>query len=203
MQKNTRFILIGLLVLGVAYFFLSSRLADDAPLTVDVDTQQLDSVDAEDENTAADTVATEDGSETNIETPVTIAITDAANVPTSVNPSALTAQSWVWRETVKSTGEVIIPAKEGSFVLTFRPDGTFSAQTDCNGVGGVYQVDGQVLTFGQMASTKMFCAESQEKDFTDTLAQTQRFSIKDNGELELGLMLGFGTGVFSPLPAGN
>jgi heat shock protein HslJ len=58
----------------------------------------------------------------------------------------------------------------------------------CNHFGGTYQVKGDNLTFGDLASTLMACAEGevmqQESDFFAALQATARFEIKE-GQLLL------------------
>jgi putative lipoprotein len=41
--------------------------------------------------------------------------------------------------------------------LMFQPDGRFSGSTGCNRVSGSYTADGEALTFGAAATTRMAC----------------------------------------------
>ena len=85
-------------------------------------------------------------------------------------------KTWVWIRAVDG-GNEIVPRQADAFTLTFE-GGTFSATTDCNRVRGGYTTQGRELTFAEaMAATRMFCAESQERVFTELL--------RENGELRL------------------
>jgi heat shock protein HslJ len=82
---------------------------------------------------------------------------------------------------------VVTPAKPEAFSLTFADDGSFSATTDCNGVGGQYVTDGPALTFSDMMSTLMYCEGSQETDFVGYLSNTSGYHFTTKGELILDL----------------
>ena len=83
------------------------------------------------------------------------------------------------------------------FALTFKSDKTFSATTDCNGVGGEYSLSGNKITFSNMISTMMYCDGSQEQDFVTMLNQVQSYMFTSKGELVLGLKLDSGSVVFN------
>jgi heat shock protein HslJ len=100
---------------------------------------------------------------------------------------SLSMKTWVWRETNLNDGSVVTPAKPEAFSLTFADDGSFSATTDCNGVGGQYVTDGPALTFSDMMSTLMYCEGSQETDFVGYLSNTSGYHFTTKGELILDL----------------
>lgn len=101
--------------------------------------------------------------------------------------TSLTSSSWQWKETRYDDGKIIEPKEMDKFILSFNvgQDGSFSSTTDCNAVFGSYQTDGNNLTFGQIASTKMACPdiESQEQEFALMLSQAKDYSISDTNEL--------------------
>ncbi|MFM2357960.1 MAG: hypothetical protein RJA61_697, partial [Candidatus Parcubacteria bacterium] len=109
---------------------------------------------------------------------------------------SLGMKKWVWVSADYNDGRVITPKKTEAFTLTFNSNGTFSASTDCNGVGGNYTVKGNQITFGQMISTKMFCEGSQETDFNQLLANTSSFFFTSRGQLILELKFDSGTVTF-------
>jgi heat shock protein HslJ len=76
--------------------------------------------------------------------------------------------SWEWVQTANADGTVTKPADSSKFVLTFSGD-VFSSTTDCNSMRGALAVDGEVLSMGQIASTKMFCEGSLEGEYAQDL----------------------------------
>lgn len=122
----------------------------------------------------------------------------AQNFEGEADPSRmkLNMKTWNWVKTTYSGGEEVKPSAENKFTVTFKDDKTFSATTDCNGVGGGYETSGSSITFGQMASTLMYCEGSQEGIFTSTLADTQSYNFTSKGELILNLKSRPGTMIF-------
>lgn len=111
------------------------------------------------------------------------------------NRMSLTMKQWKWVQAIYSDGKVITPKKD-LFTLTLKNDGTFSATTDCNGVGGNYIATKSSITFDKMVSTMMFCDGSQEADFTKLLTQTDMYLFTSKGELVLNLKYNSGSVVF-------
>lgn len=114
-----------------------------------------------------------------------------------VNKSSLTLESkeWVWVKTAYNNDTQLEPKKVGVFKLTFK-GGKISASTDCNSISGAYTVDDNKLSFGKLASTRMYCQDSQEADFLKTLEETSSFFFNDRGELVLELKLDTGSAIF-------
>ena len=109
---------------------------------------------------------------------------------------SLGMQTWTWIRTTYSDGKEIKPLAEKKFTITFRDDKTFSATTDCNEVGGKYVAKDNKITFGEMASTLMYCEGSQESDFTKSLSEAQSYLFTSRGELILDLKFDSGSVVF-------
>jgi heat shock protein HslJ len=107
----------------------------------------------------------------------------------------LDMKTWAWIRTTYGDGREIVPRQAERFSLTFAADGTFGATTDCNTLRGPYSATGDALTFGAVAATRMFCAESQEADFAAVLEATRAFRFTPRGELVLELD-GEGSAVF-------
>jgi heat shock protein HslJ len=107
----------------------------------------------------------------------------------------LDMKTWGWIRSTYADGREIVPREAQRFTLTFTGDGTFAATTDCNTMRGPYSVTAEALTFGAVASTRMYCADSQESDFAAVLAGTRAFRFTSRGELILELE-GEGSAVF-------
>lgn len=113
------------------------------------------------------------------------------------DPSKMTLSmnKWKWIKATTPQGDVM-PQKSDAFTLSFNNDGTFSASTDCNGVGGEYVAGKTSLSFDKMMSTLMYCEGSQERVFSDFLSNTEGFVFTSRGELILTLKDDGGTVIF-------
>lgn len=107
----------------------------------------------------------------------------------------LTMKTWQWINASYNDGRMLVP-KQDVFTLTFKKDGTFSARTDCNGVGGVYRIQKNMISFHDMVSTLMYCEGSQEQDFITLLNHAFEYHFTSKGELILGLKFDSGTMMF-------
>lgn len=108
----------------------------------------------------------------------------------------LSMKTWNWQRTDYTDGKVVTPNKENVFGLTFK-DGSVSAKTDCNSIGGSYTTKGSELTFGPMMSTLMYCEGSQESEFSSALGEVGSFKFTSRGQLILELKSGKGTMTFN------
>ncbi|MBC7766955.1 META domain-containing protein [Arenimonas sp.] len=107
----------------------------------------------------------------------------------------LDMKTWNWVSTTYSDGTVITPKRTDKFYLTFKGK-TFSASTDCNGVGGEYRVNKNEIVFDKMISTMMFCEGSQEADFSKSLTQASSYHFTSKGELVFDLKMDSGVMMF-------
>ncbi len=96
---------------------------------------------------------------------------------------SLTMKPWTLLQATYTDGRHFLPKQSDAFILTFEDDNTFSATTDCNGVGGNYTSSQPSLTFTNMMSTQMFCEGSEEATFSELLKQTQSYEFTSRGEL--------------------
>jgi heat shock protein HslJ len=76
------------------------------------------------------------------------------------------------------------PALPGAQVtLAFEANGQAGGNAGCNSYGGSYQVQGDTIAFGEIASTLMACADAavgaQETDFLQALGTAERFEMGD------------------------
>lgn len=72
--------------------------------------------------------------------------------------------------------------------LEFRPDGTVSGSTGCNGFSGTYQVEGATLRFGPLASTRKACVPAlgdQEARMFALLTEVRAWRLARDGALLL------------------
>jgi heat shock protein HslJ len=110
------------------------------------------------------------------------------NFEGEANPAVmkLDMQTWTWIQTTRTDGAPVVPKKK-KFTITFKTDNTFSATTDCNGVGGEYTAKEDSITFSKMMSTLMFCEDSQEAEFSQMLSDARAYLFTTRGELVLRL----------------
>ncbi len=106
---------------------------------------------------------------------------------------SLTSQERYWLSTMEANKTIVMPRIENQtrFTLEFKTDKTFSARTDCNGMGGSYRASSLkekgTLTFSEMFSTQMYCEGSQESIYSGMLAKVKGFHFTGRGELILEL----------------
>lgn len=113
-----------------------------------------------------------------------------------VTKSPIFDTEWSWKETKLMNGDIIRPQQSEQFVIKFNADKTFTSTTDCNDLIGKFTVNGEVLSIGQIASTKRMCiAATQESEYTQELSRATSFVIKGD-ELILNLVKDSGTMVF-------
>lgn len=104
---------------------------------------------------------------------------------------------WVWVRTEYTMKEPIEP-KDDSFVLTVHENGRMGSTTDCNTIGGDAIIDGEVLSFGALVSTKMYCEDSLEGAYADDLSLVSSYAIEVD-TLRLNLNRDYGTMYFTRL----
>jgi hypothetical protein len=117
------------------------------------------------------------------------------------NPSVmkLDMKKWILVEALFNDGRTFVPKRPGVFTLSLMPTGTFSATTDCNGVGGSYTTSNDPdkrIQFTDMVSTLMYCENSQEAEFVQLLQNTSSYHFTSRGELILDLKFDSGSVVF-------
>jgi heat shock protein HslJ len=114
------------------------------------------------------------------------------------DPSKMTLQmkTWTWISAIKNDGTEVKPLKTEAFTLTFSNDGSFSATSDCNRIGGKYAATDGKLSFGDMFATRMYCEGSQESAFTRMLGNAHSYRFTSRGELVLELKFDSGSVVF-------
>lgn len=97
--------------------------------------------------------------------------------------NGLDGRPWELYSVVYTDNREILPIKEGDFVLTLKDDSTFSLKTDCNSIGGEYISEGNLITFKNIFSTKMYCEGSKEAEIKGALEKSKSFFYDQNGSL--------------------
>ena len=102
--------------------------------------------------------------------------------------------TWVWEKTIMNNDTTITPDKTGAFSLTFVMGGRVLGKTDCNDFTGNFTItqDGNIV-FNQLASTEMFCPDSQENIFLDEIRNVDHYLFDKSGNLVLNLKLDSGS----------
>jgi len=124
-----------------------------------------------------------------------------SSAASSTNP--ILGTEWSWLRTIVPEGSMT-PAPAGNrFILTFNHDMRVNSTTDCNGLSGMFVVDGEVLSFSPLLSTKMACADtSLETEYARQLGLTASYVIEGD-ELRLNLVKDAGTMIFTRLFRGE
>ncbi len=114
------------------------------------------------------------------------------------DPSRMTLgmKSWQWISVTYSDGTKIIPKQTRAFTLDFNNDGTFSATTDCNRIGGKFEAKNGAIKFGDITTTLMYCEGSQEADFQKVLTRAAGYLFTSKGELVLDIERDSGSAIF-------
>lgn len=103
---------------------------------------------------------------------------NAPGAPLPTAPSAVTSlagTSWV----LQRLGDVDVLATAQP-TLSFADGGRVSGNSSCNQFSGTARIDGNSLTVGPLAVTRMACAErimQQEQQYLEALGRTNRFEI--------------------------
>jgi heat shock protein HslJ len=109
---------------------------------------------------------------------------------------SLTMHTWKWQSALYEDGRTVAPVQKDAFTLTFSADGTFSASTDCNGIGGTYTATDSLLAMSEFMGTLMYCEGSQESVYTSLLQDVSTYHFTSKGELILGLKYDSGSMIF-------
>jgi heat shock protein HslJ len=112
------------------------------------------------------------------EPPVAVEPEQPADAPTSDGPLAGTAWNWILTTTGADDAVLTQAPLPSPFVLRFNDDANMSSATDCNQMGGGYDVLGDSIMFGPMYSTKMYCEGSMETVYATQLSQALAFEVE-------------------------
>jgi heat shock protein HslJ len=115
----------------------------------------------------------------------------------SSNLSELVNKPWSWQKAVYSNGTIVTANDPENFIIVFNEDGTFSSTTDCNNLVGKFTIDLSSLTFNDIASTQMFCENSQEQTYSAILHDSKSYTITADGNLQIQLNTNAGVASFN------
>lgn len=102
---------------------------------------------------------------------------------------------WSWEYSDTPEGKVSAPDGD-AFVITLGEDGRVTSTTDCNSMSGSFASDGEILSFGPFAMTKMYCEGSLEGEYARQLSLVASHVIEGR-ELKLVLLKDAGTMIFT------
>lgn len=86
---------------------------------------------------------------------------------------------WNWIQTVVPGGRVVMPRAGASFRISFDAANRFDIKGDCNSIAGRYVVWGPGdMSMENIMSTEMYCENSQESDFMNTLSRVTAYKIE-------------------------
>lgn len=97
----------------------------------------------------------------------------------------LDVKPWQWVGATYADGSTVAPKTVGDFVMTFSSSGGVSFDTDCNSMSSSFEAYSGGLTFGPIASTKMYCEGSKETEFAQLISDTKTYRFTAKGELVL------------------
>lgn len=99
------------------------------------------------------------------------------------------AYKWQWLSTVDQQQKVVLTPPQSVFGLEFEQDGNLLISTDCNFANGSFQIDGQQISFTNIASTLKYCQNSKETDFLAQLELAKNYQL-ENQRLTINLSNG-------------
>jgi heat shock protein HslJ len=106
-------------------------------------------------------------------------------VSVSSNLEKLTSKEWFWVETVIGSSVGIKPYNFSAFKITFNKDLTFSSSSDCNNIGGTYEVFENKIKFKDIVRSEKYCMKSRETDYVEGLINVSEISFNDKNEMIL------------------
>lgn len=180
-MTKSHILLYALAVLGItisAYLYTSIAEAPHG-LTLSEESQVVEALDTPKQNDSAFEasasptlpVASEEESDEPVLLPVLPPVQSAASLENT---------TWQWLHITDRAGTITFtPKRPEAFKMQFTST-RMSSATDCNTLGGSYQVVGSELTFGPLMSTLMYCDGSDEATYSAALGSASGFEIAGN-----------------------
>lgn len=106
-----------------------------------------------------------------------------------IKQESIFAYKWQWLSTLDKQQKVVFTPPENVFGLVFSQDGRLAISTDCNSATGSFSLNGQKISFSEIASTLKYCPDSKEIDFYDQLKLAKSYQL-DNQRLKINLSNG-------------
>ncbi len=112
-------------------------------------------------------------------------------------PRDIVGGVWKWMQTLKNNGDKITPANPDDYRIEFLGNGQVNIRADCNGGGGTYKSDGQVLSIEITHTTLAACPPgSLEQDYIEHLNAAAHYFLA-NDHLYIDLKFDTGTMKFA------
>ncbi|MEP7330295.1 MAG: META domain-containing protein [Betaproteobacteria bacterium] len=121
-------------------------------------------------------------------------------VPATATPPAIaqvsstfTGAVWQWDRTRHHDDRTVMPASPDRYTVSFQPGGRVNVLADCNRGTGPYEINGETIKIGPIATTKMMCSpDSKDREFLLDLGTVTRIvaGYTDRGQLRLVLGAG-------------
>ena len=124
---------------------------------------------------------------------------DKAPVPQQSEITNPVGFVWKWEGT-QTPVERIAPDDPTRYTLEFLPDTTVAAQIDCNRGHGKYTLDGQAITIGPLATTRMACPPGSLDAVFGKQLEAARHIFFRGDTLYMDLYADSGTMQFTQLP---
>ena len=116
-------------------------------------------------------------------------------------PVTLTGTTWSANGINTGTGAVSSLVAGTTVTAVFAADGTLSGNAGCNTYNGTYEVSGETMTIGPLATTRMACepdVSDQEANYLESLGRVTTYTIRgdqlelrdDEGALQAGYVAG-------------
>jgi heat shock protein HslJ len=98
----------------------------------------------------------------------------------AMTASAADASLLDTRWTLESVrGMPAVGGRGGGPHMVFGPDGVLNGNTGCNSMGGAFTLDGDLIAFGPIRTTRMYCADAYrtEQELLKAMREVGRFVI--------------------------
>jgi heat shock protein HslJ len=91
-----------------------------------------------------------------------------------------------WKLIQLNDSEITVSENQPEAHIIFDAENRVSGSDGCNRIMGSYAVEGDKLTLGQLAGTKMGCTDGEKQaiEFNDALTKVALYSVRNN-QLEL------------------
>lgn len=89
--------------------------------------------------------------------------------------------SWVWQHTQNKETK-IEPRNKDKFTIRFEKE-RIDITTDCNGMSATYQMENGDLKLTDFISTRMYCVDSQESEYSFMLQNANKYEVSEDGSL--------------------
>jgi heat shock protein HslJ len=95
------------------------------------------------------------------------------------------SKDWFWVETIIESSVGIKPYNLTAFKLTLSRDLTFKSTSDCNSLGGNYEIFENKIKFKDIVRSEKYCMKSRETEFIEGLSNVSEIMFNEKNELIL------------------